>query len=204
MKKDYFFMLLMSLMFITPNAFAQSNGFDCSTLDPDIITTEIDLCEPGGEVTLEANVNVGDEIFWYDSDTITTEPIGKGSELDLGFIDESVSYWVTEGKFEVDSMSGQGMPAPSGEADFQMASSWGLLFTVEDENLVLYSVDVYPEDSGDLEIELVDQHGTVIETHIESVPASPSSPITIDLNFDDLNLEPGTGYKLVTDVSTMS
>src|SRR5690625_5998292 len=69
--------------------------FDCSYLSPDILTPLVELCLPGGEVTLHAVVNAGDHGRWIDSDT-AVEPITKTDKLELGFVDTTVSYWVSE------------------------------------------------------------------------------------------------------------
>lgn len=70
--------------------------FDCSVLAPNVLTPTVELCVPGGYAKLKAELSAaGSELFWYESKTDTI-PIQTGGELDLGYVDESVSYWVTE------------------------------------------------------------------------------------------------------------
>lgn len=47
------YLLSMVLLSLATINFAQSD-FDCSTLDPVVESTEINMCVPGGKVTLEA------------------------------------------------------------------------------------------------------------------------------------------------------
>src|SRR5699024_120934 len=76
--------------------------FHCSDLNPDIITPVIELCIPGGYVTLEAQPSpAGTNVYWYDSKT-ADDPISKEGELDVGYVSDSTSYWVTELRIEGD------------------------------------------------------------------------------------------------------
>lgn len=167
--------------------------FDCSFLSPDILTPQVDLCLPGGEVTLHAVVNAGDQIRWYDSET-AVDPIIKNDKLDLGFVDTTVSYWVSEvtlgGTGYTDE---QGKVAPDGSSSFASTLNYGLQFDV-DEDFILHSVDVYPNVSGDLEISVFDSSGTLIDSVTETVSASPTDPVTIVLDFE---IEEGQGYRLL-------
>lgn len=74
--------------------------FSCDVLNPDVITKRVELCIPGGEVKLKALTSVaGEQIYWYATET-GEEPIVEGEELDVGYITKTVSYWVTEGRYD--------------------------------------------------------------------------------------------------------
>src|SRR5690625_5097876 len=87
--------LLRILVLIFPLVFYAQSDFDCSTLNPVIENTEINICEPGGNVVLEAHMNKGNRIYWYDA-ADSDIPIETGSVFDLGYVSNDESYWVSE------------------------------------------------------------------------------------------------------------
>src|SRR5690625_1416601 len=92
MKKKY---LLRILVLIFPLVFYAQSDFDCSTLNPVIENTEINICEPGGNVTLEAQTNLGNEILWYES-KLSETPLHVGNSYSLGNVNSYKSFWVAE------------------------------------------------------------------------------------------------------------
>src|SRR5699024_10789593 len=86
--------------------------FDCDDLDPLIITDVVELCVPGGYARLKAELSpAGNELFWYEKETDTVA-IQKGSILDLAYVEESTSYWVTEARMIGGELNGQGKEEP--------------------------------------------------------------------------------------------
>src|SRR5699024_10017723 len=69
--------------------------FDCEQMGVDIPQEENYVCAPGGEITLIANnTGLGDEIYWYDTDT-EGKVIGRGEEVTVD-VDEDTSFWAAE------------------------------------------------------------------------------------------------------------
>src|SRR5699024_10028535 len=102
----------------------------------------VELCVPGGYARLKAELSpAGNELFWYEKETDTVA-IQKGSILDLGYIEESTSYWVTEARMIGGELDGQGKEEPVATTTSSL-SNYGLQFDVTEE-FVLVSVDVYP------------------------------------------------------------
>lgn len=168
--------------------------FDCSVLSPIIDVPIVGLCVPGGYAELKAELSpAGNELFWYESKTDTI-PVQKGGILDLGYVEESTSYWVTEARLGGEGYEDEyGKVAPTTTSSYGSTLNYGLQFDV-DQEFTLHSVDVYPDASGDLEISLFDSTGQLIDSHTETVSSSMSDPVTIVLDFE---VPEGTGLRLL-------
>ena len=168
--------------------------FDCDDLDPLIITDVVELCVPGGYAKFQAATSAaGDEVFWYEKETDTVA-IQKGGILDLGYVEESTSYWVSEARMIGGELIEQGKEEPTATTTSSL-SNYGLQFDVTEE-FVLVSVDVYPTTAGVMDLELRDASGTVLEAISGiNVPAgTATTPYTIELN---LEIPVGQGLRLI-------
>ena len=93
---------------------------------------------------------------------------------------------------------------PSGNQDFVGESNntigAGAFFTASDirglyfdvfNPVILNTVDVYPNSAGNRTIEIIDSQGNLFKDTTIFIPASPTIPVTINLN---ITLYPGTNY----------
>ena len=93
---------------------------------------------------------------------------------------------------------------PSGNQDFVGESNntigAGAFFTANDirglyfdvfNPVILNTVDVYPNSAGNRTIEIIDSQGNLFKDTTIFIPASPTIPVTINLN---ITLYPGTNY----------
>src|SRR5690625_4118568 len=183
--------------------------FDFSFLSPDILTPLVELCLPGGEVTLQANVNAGDEVYWYDS-VAAVDPINRGSQLELGFVDETVSYWVSEVTL-TGGLETLGAADPSiGTSSTSSLTNHGMNFTVINET-VISSVDIYPTASAGSNgtIEIREGNSATTGAIVATIPftttvsgtlAAPEvETIILDVNLQPGNytMTPGTGITMI-------
>src|SRR5690625_2841002 len=104
MKKKY---LLRILVLIFPLVFYAQSDFDCSTLNPVIENTELNICVPGGAIQLEAQMNTGNRIYWYDSEASET-PIGEGVNFEIE-VYESTSFYGSEAYVEIGNINNLGL-----------------------------------------------------------------------------------------------
>ena len=166
--------------------------FFCSDLEitSDASTT---ICTPGGNVILDAvGSGTGSEIYWYDAQT-GGNVVNLGSTYETN-VTQTTSYWVSEAFIQGEAPhTGNGKLAPTGSSSYGSTLNYGLLFDV-DVPFTLQSVDVYPDESGTVEISLLDNSGSILQTATQSVSSSPSNPVTVQLNF---NLTPGVDYRLL-------
>lgn len=189
MKTNYFLSCLLAFFF-TATAFSQDED-PCASLDPIIESSEINICTGGDEVILEAELNSGNEIYWYKS-AQDKDPIKTGSTYNIGKIESDVSYWVTEGIIDKKIMKGKGKQSYNGSF-FYVMNGVGLEFEAEKEFTII-DVEVFSlNEAGEITIQLVDKLGNVFEEKKHNIPSgSPESPTSevIPLNFD----VPGKGY----------
>src|SRR5690625_3384543 len=169
MKNNYLLRILILLCQLF--SFAQSD-FDCATLNPIVENNEINICEPGGNVTLNAQMNAGNQIYWYDAANSDT-PIVKTSNFDAGYVSSNQSYWVSEVHEDRFTVSQQGRKTYANETSASLANR-GLGFTA-DEAFKIISVDVFSSgDGGEAIIQLLQNRDVLEEKNIE-IPAGNSS-----------------------------
>src|SRR5699024_8156521 len=136
--------------------------FDCEQMGVDIPQEENYVCAPGGEITLIANnTGLGDEIYWYDTDT-EGKVIGRGEEVTVD-VDEDTSFWAAEVWID-----GEDYREHQAEDDPTLTNSItnnaGLFFEVY-EPFTLEDVTVYSTSTGGniyVEIEDVDNNNNVV------------------------------------------
>ncbi len=146
-------------------------------------------CDPG-TVNLSASSSVaGGTIRWWDAP-------GGGNIVATGntyspFINGTTNFYV-----DVDVPGGLvdyvGEPGISGSvgAYFTANDIRGLYFDVLDP-IVLNSVQVYANSAGNRTIEIIGPTGNTVVEKTVFIPASPTVPTTVSLNF---NLYPGNNY----------
>lgn len=164
--------------------------FDCSVLDPVLITPTVELCVPGGFAKLEARTSAaGDQLFWYETPT-SSKPIEKGKLLDLGYVNETVSYWVTEARLIGEEFEKQAEIDPPALSN-TTTSNAGLLFTVK-ESFNLKSVTVLSTAAagGSIQVDIRDigNGNEVVFTTTIPVPGGGTTtnpvPVVIPIDFE--------------------
>src|SRR5690625_4726070 len=160
MKKNY---LSRILVFIFPLVFYAQSDFDCSSLNP-TVQSEVNICKPGENVVLEAQLNNGNRLYWYESNTLS-EPISANYFLDVGYIDSNVSYWVTEVFAEHgDKIKNQGVLEYISRDRTSNQSDWGLAIQAN-QPFGIIDVDIYSYDKGgEITIELQNEYNEVLAT----------------------------------------
>src|SRR5690625_3453953 len=165
MKKEY---LLKISIIIFPLLFYAQSDFDCSSLMPIVENTEINICVPGGAIQLEAQMNTGNRIYWYDSEASET-PIGEGVNFEIE-VYESTSIYGSEAYVEIGgNINKLGLKTDElaeNDGFISNPSEIGLGLTFEAENpFIIVEVDVFSFDQGgDINVELHDESGQVIES----------------------------------------
>jgi len=183
-----------------PVTLITSNGIGTDTLtysgfvniagssQPDPQTTGAERCGPGS-VTLSAGGSGTGTLRWWDAP-------GGGNLLATGstysptingttafYVDEELPPGLTD--YAGESLTGIGAGAHFTANDIR-----GLYFDVLTP-IVLQSVEVYPNSSGNRTIEIIDAQGNTYADTTVFMPASPNNPVTINLNF---TIYPGNNY----------
>lgn len=152
------------------------------------VTTGANRCGPG-IVNLSATTTAPGVLRWWDAP-------GGGNILATGanysptisattfyYVDVDISGGTTDFTGEFANNIGTG-------SFFTANDIRGMYFDVI-EPVVLNTVDVYSNSAGNRTIEVLDAFGNTIVDTTVFVPASPTNPVTVTLNF---TLYPGTNY----------
>lgn len=162
-----------------------------------------------GQVTLSATPSTGARVNWYTSAT-SPNPIATGNSFTTPNISSSVTYYASA-TVPNGSVEHLGMTPPSFYSYTSPYYGYGLLFDFQD-SVTFYSTTVYPQTTGNLVLQLVDNdpssanYGNAIKTtptiNITSASmGSLNTKLVINLNWT--NIPPGQ-YMLVADPSSTS
>jgi len=164
--------------------------FDCSVLSPDIINEVVELCVPGGYAKFEAETSAaGQRLLWYESAT-SKEPIAKGKWLDLGYVNESTSYWVTEARLVNEVLTEQAEIDPPALSN-SVSTNSGLQFEVK-EAFTLSSVTVLSTAAagGQIQVDIRDINAgnDVVFSTTVSIPGGGTTtnpiPVVVPIDFE--------------------
>lgn len=168
--------------------------FPCNTMGVSSVTASEDMiCVPGGDVVFTAESSgVGSEIYWYDVAT-GGDPIGRGHTFTEN-VTETTSFWASEVYVSGEvPLSGLGKVARTGTSSYGSTLNYGLEFDVY-QTFTLASVEVYPDGSGMLEVSLLDNTGTVINSSSMNVTSTGGdTSVVVPLDF---TIPPGSDYRL--------
>src|SRR5690606_2472071 len=103
------------------------------------------------------------EIYWYNAAT-GGNAIGIGPTFETPNLTTTTSYWAEEVYIDgLSPMMGQGKTAPTGTSAFGSTLNYGLQFNAT-QAFNLESVDIYPDESGTVEISLFDSAGNNLQS----------------------------------------
>ncbi len=172
--------------------------FKCSALDPVVVNDTVQICIPGGLVTLQAETSpAGNGLRWYTSQT-GGEAVSDEKNYDAGFISQTTTFWVSEARVIYDNATGQAKLTHTGTANTSL-SDYGLAFDA-DEAFTIKDVEVYSAGSGgDITVQLQDDNGGMIAQKSFTIPSgSSSSPVAVTLPLDFEVPGPGSYYLVKT------
>jgi hypothetical protein len=126
-------------------------------------------------------------LHWFDTET-ASDPIAVGPTFETPEITEATTYWV-EDRFSGNMEEAEGGRTGQGDGQYHDNSIRWLIFDAA-EDIVIHSVDVFANGSGEHEIGVTDAQGDVISAITVNIPDGPSTVIL------DLEVPEGEGYGL--------
>lgn len=161
-------------------------------------TTGATVC-PGNNAILNATVENGGTIKWYD--TLTGgNLLATGNSYSTPSLTSTTNYWVSTSKSNVGNV---GLPAPISTSG---NTGVGIGLTIDAyKNLTINTVDIYPytttsanAGTGTVTVNLVNSAGTILHTNTFTVNVAYQA-IAATLNTLPLNysIPAGAGYKLL-------
>jgi len=155
--------------------------------NPQILTTAGGFTCGTGTVTLNAT-GTGSVINWYANSTGGL-PVGNGNSYTTPMISNNTTYYVTAG--DGGSTGYTAKPAPAAtETTWNLEA--GLRFDAY-LPFTLVALDIYPQGTGVLTIDLKDASQNVLNTTTVNINNGTTAVMTIPIGF---NILPGTGYFL--------
>jgi hypothetical protein len=142
-----------------------------------------ELTESGSVVLTGTSYN----LHWFDTET-ASDPIAVGPTFETPEITEATTYWV-EDRFSGNMEEAEGGRTGQGDGQYHDNSIRWLIFDAA-EDIVIHSVDVFANGSGEHEIGVTDAQGDVISAITVNIPDGPSTVIL------DLEVPEGEGYGL--------
>ena len=168
-------------------------------------TTGSTVC-PGNSAVLNASVETGGTINWYD--TLTGGNIvATGNSYSTPPLTSTTNYWVSTSKSNVGNV---GLPAPISTSG---NTGVGIGLTIDAyKSLTINTVDIYPytttaanAGTGTVTVNLVNSAGTILHTNTFPVnvayQATAATLNTLPLNY---SIPAGSGYKLLISAKSSS
>jgi len=137
-----------------------------------------------GSVILMGN---SDNLNWFDSET-SIEPLAVGPTFETPILTETTTYWVDD-RTESNMVEAAGGRAEQEVGQYHDNSIRWLIFDAA-EDIVIHSLDVFANGSGEREIGVIDAAGNVVSTITVELPDGASTVVV------DLEVPAGEGYGL--------
>ena len=137
-----------------------------------------------GSVILMGN---SDNLHWFDSET-SIEPLAVGPTFETPILTETTTYWVDD-RTESNMVEAAGGRAEQEVGQYHDNSIRWLIFDAA-EDIVIHSLDVFANGSGEREIGVIDAAGNVVSTITVELPDGASTVVV------DLEVPAGEGYGL--------
>lgn len=170
----------------------------CGDFTSEVISVEVfdapaapfaegDIIPAPGTAQLTA---IGNDLRWYDV-PVGGEILGTGPNFETPFINETTSFYVEDANIVGGEIVFGGKEDNSGPGGMHSNSSFFLKFDAF-EDIIIKSVLVYANGSGNRTIRATDSNGTIIAEGVYNIPDGESR---VDIEFE---IPAGTGYELKT------
>jgi len=168
----------------------ESNVATVTVNNPQVVSTTPGSRCGTGTVNLSATGSAGTDISWFANATGGTS-LYTGTNFVTPSISATTDYYVAATIGETTISGGRLAPTATSTTT---AYSYGLVFDAYND-FVLQSVDVYATTVGNVEVQLQNNTGTMLQSiTVPVIAGGATTPQTINLNF---NVPAGTGLRLI-------
>jgi hypothetical protein len=136
----------------------------------------------------------GSNVVWFE-DTQGLIELASGNEFTTPVLNESTTYYIQSSQSFGGGTEQAGQESPAGSSYGQGTTNSAVFFDVAEASTI-DQITVYTDTPGERKIDLFDSDGVLLNSFTANLISGENQ---LNLNFD---LNPGTGYYLLTDASS--